>query len=114
VSLELAAGGTCAGRPCWKPLGGTSPSGFSFSDATGAQQGMQKLKVKGGKLGRDKLLAKAGGAALVLPAPSGSQLFAQDDDVTVQLVTDAGSCWESVFPPSAAVVNRSDLYKAKR
>ncbi|MBX3028294.1 beta-propeller fold lactonase family protein [bacterium] len=115
LHIALAPAGTCGSAPCWQALGGSTPTGFAFTDATGGQQGMQKLRLKGGKPGRDKLLAKAGGTALVVAPPaSPSQLFAQNDDVVVQLVTDAGGCFESVFPPNAVVTNRSDLYKAKR
>ncbi|MFN8644974.1 MAG: hypothetical protein U0802_26120, partial [Candidatus Binatia bacterium] len=115
LRIEVAPGGTCGGPPCWQGLGGTTPTGFNFNDSAGSQQGMQKLKLKGGTPGRDKLLAKASGAALVLPPPaSASQLFAQNDDVIVQLVSERGACWESVFPPSAVTTNRPDLYKAKR
>ena len=106
---------TAPGAPWWSARGGAPPSGFAFTSFSGLPQGMQKLRLKGGTPGRDKLLAKAGGPALsVPPAASATQLFAQQDDVTVQLVNDAGGCWESVFPPSAVLRNTADLYKAKR
>ncbi|MFN8641512.1 MAG: hypothetical protein U0802_07600 [Candidatus Binatia bacterium] len=112
MKLQIAV---APGGPAWLRLGGTAPTGFAFSDVGAAQDGLQKLRLKGGNPGRDKLQAKAGGAALpVPPAASASQLLAQQDDVTVQLVNDAGGCWQSVFPPAAVQQNAVDRYKAKR
>ena len=36
------------------------------------------------------------------------------DAVAVPLVTDAGGCWESVFPIGSVLRNSPTLYKAKR
>ena len=115
IRIDVAAAGTCGGAPCWAALGGVTPKGFRFDDGTGAQGGMQKLRLKGGRPGHDKLLIKAGGAALALPTPaSATQLFAQQQDVTVQVVNDDGNCWDATYSPSAVLTNRADFYKAKR
>jgi hypothetical protein len=89
-------------------------SGLRYKDLVGSQQGAQKIGIKSGRPGRDKILLKASGLPLPLPGPvTTSQYFRQDDDVTVQLINDAGGCWESVFPPGSAT-NRDTIYRAKR
>jgi YVTN family beta-propeller protein len=114
LSIEVAPAGTCNGAPCWSASASTSTFGFQYRDPATFQGGAKKIQLRGGKPGRDKLLVKAAGAALAAPnAVSGNQYFAQQDDVTVQLVNDAGGCWQSVFAPADAVVNRPTLYKAK-
>ena len=76
---------------------------------------MHQLLLKGGKPGRDSLLAAAGGEDLVLPPPfDASRLFAPQEDVIVQLVTDAGGCWQSVFRPRDVLQNLPELYQAAR
>ncbi|MDX2166512.1 MAG: hypothetical protein SF182_05590 [Deltaproteobacteria bacterium] len=98
----------------WRALGGSSPRGFLFSDPVGNQGGTQKLLIKGGHAGKDSILVKSKGPSLVLPAPVlQTQLFRQQDNVTVQLVSEAGGCWQSVFSPSAVQKNLVDQYKAK-
>jgi hypothetical protein len=103
VSVQVAAGTGWA----------HTSNGFKFKDPAGSQQGAQKLQLKGGNPGHDKLFVKAGGGALTLPgAASATQYFNQQDDVTVQLVNDTGACFQSVFAPSTAK-NTVKLYKGK-
>ena len=115
LSVQVAPAGSCGGSPCWSFAGGSGTLRFRFADAAALQQGAQKLLLKGGRPGKDKMLVRAAGIALALPAAaSPTQYFAQQDDVTVQLVNDAGGCWESVFSPAAASHNQPTLYKALR
>jgi len=114
VSFEVAPGGTCGDASCWSERGGGTSSKFRFVDSAATQGGAKRLLLKGGKPGKDKLLVRAGGAALSLPAGTNAgQSLAQDDDVTVQLVNDVGGCWESVLTPAALLRNQATLYKAK-
>lgn len=108
-------GGQCGRSPCWSRLGTSSPRGYSFLDAAGFQYGVQKIVLKGGNPGRDSLQAGGGGDELKLPLPvSGSQYFAQDENVIVQLVNDADACWQSTFQPRDVVNNMPELYQAER
>jgi YVTN family beta-propeller protein len=110
LNVVVPAAGTCGSGACWKALS----SGFRFKDIAGSHQGAQTLLFKGGKPGKDKLMVKGGGATLPLPGPVNPfQYFRQQNDVTVQLVNDAGNCFESVFSPADASKDTSTLYKAK-
>ncbi|HEX6132110.1 MAG TPA: hypothetical protein VF044_10280 [Actinomycetota bacterium] len=87
-AATIAAGGTCAGGPCWKALG---DDGFRFVDATAAQGGILKLLVKTGDAGRSKLVVRGKGAGLELPAlPPALPL-------TAQVAVAGGACWEARF-----------------
>jgi DNA-binding beta-propeller fold protein YncE len=98
----------------WKQLGSSPAKGYLFSDPSLSQSGVQKLLIKSGKPGKDTVLLKGKGANLPLPAPVlQTQYFRQQSDVTIQLVSEAGGCWESVFPPSAMQKNAVDSYKAR-
>ena len=98
----------------WHGVGDLPVRGWSFRDSTLAQNGAQKLLVKGGKPGKDALLFKGRGANLSLPAAaSASQLFHQQDDVTVQLVSDTGACWGAVYQPSEVTRNDAASYAAR-
>ena len=115
LSVDVQPGGTCGILPCWSGLGGSNLSGYRFVDLTGQNDGAKKMLLKGGRPGRDKLRVKASGVGLPLPAAvSLTEYFAQQDEVTVQLVTDAGGCWESVFPIGSVLRNSPTLYKASR
>jgi len=112
LTIEVAPGGTCGPLSCWGSRGGDK---YRFVDTSAAQDGAKKILLKGGAPGKGKLLVKGAGAALALPTPvSATQYFAQHDDVTVQLVNEAGGCWESVFPFGAVLRNTSTTYKAKQ
>jgi hypothetical protein len=115
LSIDLAPGGDCESRPCWSAMGSTNSFGFRYADSAAMQHGVKKLQLRGGKPGKDKILAKASGGALMLPAAvSPAQYFAQQDDVTLQLVNDAGGCWQSVFSAADVIVNQAIGYKAAR
>ena len=106
----LAVGVGVEPGPRWTNSG----SGFRYKDLTASQQGAQKIRIKSGNPGRDKLQAKASGLQLPLPGPVlPGQYFQQQDNVTVQLINDAGGCWEAVFPPGSAK-NTATLYRAKQ
>jgi DNA-binding beta-propeller fold protein YncE len=109
LSMQVPAGGVCNGELCWS----TIPLGFRFRDALAIQQGAQMLMLKGGNPGRDKFLVNGTGTQLALPGPvSGSQYFAQQSAVTVQLVSDTGACFESAF--AGAKRNQPTLFRAKQ
>lgn len=112
LDARLLGGGTCRGIPCWKATG-NPPTGFKYRDPDLQQAGILKIVLKGGQPGADKITVKGKGASLPFPAPAGGTFLHQEGDVIVQLVTDDGECWESVFPPGTVLENRPDLYKAR-
>ncbi len=114
LAASIRGGGTCRGKPCWKPIGTNPLRGFKYSDPDLQQAGILKVVLTGGQPGQDKIAVKGKGTMLPLPLPaSGSQFLHQESDVVVQLVSDTGECWEAVFPPAAVLENRPDLYKAR-
>jgi YVTN family beta-propeller protein len=115
LGMEVQPGGACGILPCWRAIGGSNVTGYRLVDISGQNDGVKKMLLKGGRPGRDKLLVKASGPALLLPPPvSLTEYFAQQDAVTVQMVSDAGGCWESVFPIGSVLRNSPGLYKASR
>jgi len=113
TTLNISAGGFCNTAPCWKGLGSSPLKGYRYRDRDGRDSGVEKILIKAGRPGKDKVLLKARGAAVPVPAPASSSSFLnQDDLVTVQLVNDAGFCWETVFSPDDVRSNRIDRYRA--
>jgi cellulase (glycosyl hydrolase family 5)/glycosyl hydrolase family 5 len=104
LSTGIAAGGTCDGRPCWRP----SQSGFRYKDPTAAAEGIRQVVLKTGTAGRSKIQVRAQGAKLALP----TMPLVQDPTVTVQLRSSAGPCWESRYS-TPATRNRTDQFKDK-
>lgn len=85
-----------------------SGRGFSYRDSAGAQDGVQKLLLKGSDRDRTKLMLKAKGAGI--PAMS---LASTSVPLTVQLLnSDTTVCWESVFDSDDIKRNEVDYLKA--
>jgi hypothetical protein len=89
---DAPAGGTCAGKQCWKD----KPKGFKYRDKDTTPDGLRKilLRVTSGPLadiivvGRGPILAPP---ALPLPVTG---------PVTVQLFkSDGPECWQNIFSP---------------
>lgn len=89
--LEAPAGGTCLGAPCWKPLGDV---GFKYTDKEGTPSGIEKLFEKAGADGKSRIIVKARGENLGMPA------ITPELPLTVQLHT-AGACFEARHEPDA-------------
>ena len=90
VLLEAAApaGGTCGGKPCWKP----TRKGFRYADRDLTPDGIQKIELKAGDEGRAKIVVKGKSASLAL-----GFLPIQTLPVTAQLAGSDGQCWEATF-----------------
>lgn len=93
------AGGTCAGKPCWLPLGGFPPGGvgYLYKDKDLSADGVQKLQLKGGSTGKSKLSMtgkkRASKGQNALPVGIASRLLGSNS-ATVQLRgTDLGNCF---------------------
>jgi hypothetical protein len=98
------AGGTCAGKPCWKPLG---TNGFKYSDKALTPTGVQTLALLGGVAGKAKIIAKLKGGPLDVPELP----FA--GPVLVQLSADGGACFEAEYQPGDFVRNDTGQFTSK-
>lgn len=79
----------------WSPIG---DKGYKYLDKPGAQDGIQKIVLKGSSGGKSKVLVKGKGANLSIPTPPLAL------PITVQLRnSDSGICWEGVFATLADV-----------
>ncbi len=104
LMLSMApAGGTCAGKPCWKTIKG----GFKYKDKDATPNGLTFLLAKTGVAGKSKLIVKGKGANLAMTT---LPLIAP---VTVQLKrNDAPTvCWQAKY--SNPSKNLSEQFKAK-
>lgn len=99
-SIDLAPGGTCNGKPCWKASGTTR----TWASKSGP---LTKLVVKAGAAGIPKITASGKGAALGVPALP----LAKEPAVRLQLANSAGTCFEAVF--STASVNVPTRFVAR-
>lgn len=102
---SVPAGGTCAGKPCWKAAGS---KGFKYKDKSGVRHGITKLILKSGDAGKATVVLKGQGALLQPPA------LPLDDTpaVTLQVRNSSGVCWGTSFasPPSS---NTATSFKDK-
>ena len=113
MAARVDGGGTCGGRPCWKPAGRQPVKGFDYRDTTLSQAGVKTIQLRGGRPGSDRVGVSGAGDALPLPAPaSGSRDFRHEGDVVIQLVGDTGGCWEATFAPTDVKQNLPDRYRA--
>lgn len=98
------AGGTCAGKPCWKSLG---TRGFKYGDKLLTPTGVDGIMLLTGAAGKAKIVARAKGLPLDPPALP----FA--GPVLVQLSIDGGACFAAEYQPGGFVKNQAGLFKAK-
>jgi cysteine-rich repeat protein len=80
------AGGTCAGKPCWKE----SKKGFVYKDKERTPSGIARLVLKSGTSGKARITLTAKGSDVDMP------LVPLATPVTVQL-KNGNVCWEAVF-----------------
>jgi len=105
--LSLVAGvppgGDCGRGACWQ----SAPNRKRYWNPVGAD-GVKILTLNAGLEGRSKLQVQASGAELDAPALP----LTVEPAVTLQLVNDAGVCWESVFPADGVRQNGDIQLKA--
>lgn len=89
-----------------------NPDGWAYKDSTGIEDGVHKLQLGSGAIGRASMRLDARGPNLPMPAAfSAGEFFDQDSGVTVQMFNDATSkCWSSVF--SVATTNTATRFRA--
>lgn len=105
TSLEMPAGGECAGRPCWKAK---LEKNLLYKDKQLSTDGVQLLLVKAGVEGKGKIKVRAKGPQLPIP----SLPFAATPSLEVQLRNSAGGCWSSTFD-TAEARNEEERFQAK-
>ncbi len=104
----MPAGGTCSGKPCWKPI----PSkGYKYGDKTLSSDGVKKLLLKGDAPGKSKILIQGKDGNLPLPSlpldPNGpviAQLSSSDPNAP---------CYEETFTQANVIKNEAKRFKAK-
>jgi len=115
IDALVPAGGTCAGKPCWRQLGNTSSiKGYKYKDADTTPDGIDQLVLKVGAAGSARFTLKGKGALLPLPGepPRPPVLpMASPVSLRLQLRADTGSCWESTV--SQIGVLRNDVQQLK-
>jgi hypothetical protein len=62
--FRMPAGGTCAGKPCWK----SKTTGFLYRNKDATPNGITQLTLKAGVDGKAQVQAKGKGVALPMPA----------------------------------------------
>jgi cysteine-rich repeat protein len=88
-TTRIEAGGTCAGRPCWKE----SSKGFQFRDKERTPDGAQQLKLQAG--GDSKAEVQIKGAGANLDVPDAASLVGP---VVVQLKQASHAvCWGATY-----------------
>jgi len=98
------AGGSCAGKPCWKATG---DRGFKYKDKEQTPTGLKVLKLKAGETGKAKIIAKAKGELVNLPG------LPLSGPVLVQLSAEGASCFEAQYELSDFKKNDGKKAKAK-
>jgi cysteine-rich repeat protein len=104
-SADVAGGGTCPDKPCWKA---SKDKGFTFASKTGNADGVIGLKLMSGLAGKAKIQLKGKGLGLSTGPgrPSGLPQPPLHVPLTAQLQAASGACWEADF--SSAGVDKND------
>ena len=108
LEARIAPGGLCEGEPCWKASG---TKGYSFRDDTGAQDGVTKIKLKSGELGKAQVQVQAKGIGASTPAPP------LTGNVVVQFLSanPTFDCWQTTYttPKKNEPTSSGAIYSAK-
>jgi cysteine-rich repeat protein len=104
ASLEVPPG------VLWLPAGS---NGYKYKDTSAVTDGVKKVQLKAGPLGKAKVSLQATGLNIPMPTPfSLTQQREQDPEVVVQLINDLGFCWSTTFV-APALENDADRFKDK-
>ena len=93
LSAFIPAGGSCAGKPCWKE----NAKGFQYKDKDATPGGVTQLKLKEGTVvGKSQIQVKMKGDNIDLPTLPIAQ------PVLVQIKNTDGVCWETTHSAPAS------------
>jgi hypothetical protein len=85
-------------------------TGYRYTDAANAHDGIGRILLKSGRAGIAKLLWKAQDANL----PAFGLPLDDTNDVVVQLRNDSNAhCWEATYGPGSVTKNEAGRYEAK-
>jgi len=103
AEIPVPASGICSQSLCWKPQ---HDLGWLYKDRARSSAGVYKLQLKGGDVGKSKVILTAKGENMQLPSPvSGSKMLDADSQVVAQLIGDAPRCFATSF--SGAQIRRN-------
>jgi hypothetical protein len=104
ASIRAPAGGTCAGKPCWR----RKDFAFKYADKDRTPSGMATLRLRSSPPGAASLRAVAEGALLSLPST------ALVPTVTVQVRRDDDplTCWQGIYRDHI-LVNKAGTFTAR-
>ncbi len=100
LRATVPAGGTCAGKPCWKAIS----RGFKYRDKDRTPDGIALEILRSGPSISAKVIVKGKGDNLSTP------VLPLTPTVTVQLKNDDGECWEGEY--STPLKNQADQFKS--
>jgi hypothetical protein len=108
LKATAPAGGTCAGKACWKQVGSvTNPKGWKYGDRDATPDGLTLLQAKTGALaGQSKMTVKGKGDNL----PVGT-FVTLGTAVTTQVQAGNGTCWSAAC--SLVTKNGAGDFKCK-
>jgi hypothetical protein len=105
MQAQVPAGGTCAGKPCWKPVGSVAaPRGGKYKNVAATPDGLTNATLLGGAAGKAKIGLKGKGS--LLQNPDNLHLIFP---VTVQLLIGDGngtSCWQTTYAAGAETATK--------
>ncbi len=104
AGMIAPAGGTCAGKPCWKVTGGGK--GYGYKDKLGTPTGVQSVKLKAGAAGKAAIQVQAKGVHVDVPS------LPLTGPVLVQLSAESGACFEAAYQPGSFAKNEPGAFKA--
>ena len=98
---RVPGGGTCDGRPCWKPNDAT---GFGYKSKAATPEGIVVAKLTSGSDGKAKAVLKGKGVHLS-DRPNGLPALPLATPLRAQLLGGGGLCLETTFDASSVVKN---------
>jgi hypothetical protein len=103
MEAGVGPGGTCGPRPCWTSLG---PDGFRYVDKKAVQGAVRKLVLKPGEAGASKVIVKAKGHGIAMPA------LPLAPPVRAQLQATNGECWDVEYDAGVTLNTGTDVKAA--
>jgi hypothetical protein len=104
LTMEQAVGpgGTCGAKPCWNAFG----AGYRYIDKQGVRGPVRKLVAVPGADGEAKVIVKAKGQALAMPA------LPLTPSVRAQLQVTNGECWDVEYDAADVRLSGASDFKA--
>jgi hypothetical protein len=107
---ELATSLHLPANPVWESRNSCD---WIYLDKTQSIDGIRRFTLHPGSAGKSAIRLFATGANTPMPTPvAADRFFAMDPNVTVQLISSTGACWESEF--SGAYRNNGTKFRSRR